>query len=246
MKKVLIVEDKEKSRKLMAGLVNKAYPDAVVYETPDENQAYVISIKKTIDLFIVDIVLHSERIGGDDSGAEFVHNIRSIERYKFTPVIVVSHLYDPKMNMYITANCYKFIEKPFDTQAFIQTIKSAIRYSTPKDNRKYVYFHYNGILEAVLENDILYMENRIKVLNVYTGKEHLIIPRKTCSRMLEELDSDNFIMCNRRTIVNINHIKSIDRVNRYIVIDGIPEAIDIGTSMVKHFFDELGRRGKLL
>lgn len=246
MKKVLIIDDKEEYRKLMVNLVKEIKSDAVIYETSDENEAYVIAIKRTIDLFIVDIILHSDRIGGDDSGAEFVHNIRSIERYRFTPVIIVSRLYDPKMHMYVTANCYKFLEKPFDKKIFKQTVESAIKYTTTEDNVKYIYFHNNGILEAVKANDILYMESSIKVLNVCTKKENFRIPRKTCSRMLNELDSDNFIMCNRRTIVNINHIKSIDRVNRYIIMNGISEVLDIGESMVKRFFEELERTGKFL
>ena len=109
-----------------------------------------------------------------------------------------------------------------------------------------MYFHDNGIIEAVPENDILYMESRVKMLNVYTVKEQFKIPRRTCGRILDELGNENLIKCSRQTLVNINHIKSIDRVNRYIIIDGISEAVEIGASMIKQFFEELKKRGRLL
>ncbi len=246
MREILIVEDNEEYRKSMVNLIKEVDSDVIIHETSNENEAYVIAIKKIIDMFIVDIVLHSDRIGGDDSGAEFAYNIRSIERYRFTPVIIVSRLYDPKMNMYITANCYSFIEKPFDAGVFKQTVAGAMKYKTVEDKIKYMYFHDNGIIEAVPENDILYMESRVKMLNVYTVKEQFKIPRRTCGRILDELGNENLIKCSRQTLVNINHIKSIDRVNRYIIIDGISEAVEIGASMIKQFFEELKKRGRLL
>lgn len=246
MKEVLIVEDKEEYRKLMAHLVKEVKPDVTVYETYDENEAYVIAIKRTIDLFIVDIILHSDRTGGDASGADFVRDIRGVEKYAFTPIIIASRLYDPKMNMYSTTNCYKVIEKPIDEQLFKKTVDEAIKYDTSEKGIKYVYFHKNGVLEAVSAEDILYAESRNARLVVHTKMESFTIPHRTCSRMLKEIGSDDFVMCNRSTIVNVNYIKSIDTVNRYILLAGSRQIIDIGISMKKQFLEELGKRGKLV
>ena len=56
MKEVLILEDKSETRKVLAGLVKEVHSDAVIYEAADEKTAYDIAMKRTIDLFLVDII----------------------------------------------------------------------------------------------------------------------------------------------------------------------------------------------
>ena len=56
MKEVLILEDKSETRKVLAGLVKEVRSDAVIYEAADEKTAYDIAMKRTIDLFLVDII----------------------------------------------------------------------------------------------------------------------------------------------------------------------------------------------
>ena len=242
MKEVLIVEEKEETRNELVKLVKEVKPDAVVYETSDENEAYVIAI----DLFITDIVLHSGKPGGDNSGADFAINIRTIEKYSFVPIIILSSLYDYKMRMFSIVHCYQFIEKPFDSENVKTVIESAIRYTTKDNRKKYVYFRSNGLLEAVLLDDILYIESRNHQMTVYTINDSFMIPYKTCNKMLMELDSDDFTLCNRRTIINIERIKSVDKVNRYIYMKDIDTVLEIGPVMKKQFLEELRKRGKIL
>ena len=246
MKEVLIVEEKEETRRELAKLVKEVKPDSVVYEAADENEAYVIAIKRSIDLFIADIILHSKKAGGDHSGTDFLINIRSIEKYSFAPIIILSSLYDYKMCMFSIVHCYQFIEKPYDADKVKAVIKSAIRYNTRDNNRRYIYFHSKGLLEAVALDEILYIESKNHKMMVYTINETFTIPYKTCNKMLEEIDSDDFAMCNRGTIVNIEHIKSIDKVNRYIYMKYTDAILDIGSVLKKQFLEELKNRGKIL
>ena len=74
MKEVLILEDKSETRKVLAGLVKEVHSDAVIYEAADEKTAYDIAMKRTIDLFLVDIILHPQQ-HDDVSGGEFAQNI---------------------------------------------------------------------------------------------------------------------------------------------------------------------------
>lgn len=55
--------------------------------------------------------------------------------------------------------------------------------------------------------------------------------------MLKELDSKDFVKCNRSTIVNMSYIKKIDTVNRYIYLRGSKEVLDIGAIMIKSFMN---------
>lgn len=246
MKEVLIVEEKKEAREKLVRLVKEVRPDAVVYATPREGEAYAVALRRTIDLFIVDLVLHSDRPGGDHSGADFVHSIRFIEKYSFCPVIVVSSLKDYKMRMFSSLHCYQFIEKPYDSDKLKAVIKSAIRYKTKDNKKRYVYFHSEGVIEAVMLRDIVYIENRNRKMMVHTVDDSFEIPYKTCNSIIHELDSDNFIMCNRGTIINVEYIKSIDKVNRYVTLKDKSETLEIGPVIKKQFLEELRKRGKIL
>ncbi len=65
MKEVLILEDKEESRRGLEELVKQVQADAEVYAVSSEDEAYAIAMKRTIDLFLVDIIL----LSGDDGGS---------------------------------------------------------------------------------------------------------------------------------------------------------------------------------
>ena len=139
MKEVLILEDKSETRKVLAGLVKEVHSDAVIYEAADEKTAYDIAMKRTIDLFLVDIILHPQQ-HDDVSGGEFAQNIRKVDKYLFTPILIITSMYDPKMCMYSSVHCYQFIEKPFDFEKVKQTIQEAIRYETVQEKDRSLMF----------------------------------------------------------------------------------------------------------
>lgn len=70
MKEILILEDKKETRELLVRMVKKTQMDVRVYEMADEKEAYSIALRKNIDLFLIDLILHPEE-KGDVSGGEF-------------------------------------------------------------------------------------------------------------------------------------------------------------------------------
>lgn len=241
MTKVLILEDKRQSRELLVRLVKEIDPGADVYALDNEEEAYVIAIKKNIDVFLVDIILHPEKTG-DQSGAVFASNIRSIERYLFTPVIFITTLYDAKMSMFSTVQCYGFIEKPFDLEKTKKMIATAMRYHTTERREKTFIFHTDGLVGAVPVDDIIYLESRGHKLYVHTTRDNIVLPYRSCKRIMEEIDSDNFEMCNRGTVVNMSFIKRIDSPGRYLYLRGIENAIKIGPVLKKKFMERFRDR----
>lgn len=238
MKEVLILEDKEEARKALVHLVKEVEASAVIYETVGEEEAYAIAMKHTIDLFLVDIILHPE-IMGDQSGADFAQEIRAVEKYLFTPIIIITSLYDPKMCMYSSVHCYRFIEKPFDAEKVKETIREAIKYHTVNTRKRNIYFHVDGLLEMVALDEIMYIESKDHKLHITTKREHFCVPYKSCKAMLEELDSDDFIKCSRGTIVNLSYIKTVDTVNRMIHLKESERVLEIGPIMKKSFMNKI-------
>ena len=75
MKKVLVVEDKMEAREVLVRLLKEIDEGTAVYTAENEDEAYCIAMKKTIDVFLIDIILHPEQTG-DQSGAVFAQHIR--------------------------------------------------------------------------------------------------------------------------------------------------------------------------
>lgn len=242
MKEVLILEDKEETRKMLAYLVKAVEPDASVYEASDEKEAYEIVMKRTIDLFLVDIILHPEE-KGDVSSGHFARNIRSVDKYLFTPIIIITSMYDPKMYMYSTVHCYKFIEKPFDMEKVKKTIGEAIRYRTERKKDSPAIFRVDGVLEMAIIGEIVYIESTDHKLTVRTTKEEFEIPYKTCNRVLEELDCDDFTLCKRGIIVNLEYVRKVDPVNRFVHLSDKFGTLEIGPILKKEFMKKVRERG---
>ncbi len=244
MKEILILEDKKAARDALIQMVKELDPGAVIYAFAGEEEAYAAAMKRSIDLFLVDIILHPE-IMGDQSGADFAQNIRKVEKYMFTPIVIITSLYDPKMHMYAAVHCYRFIEKPFDKEKVRQTIREAMRYHTPDKGDRNIIFHVDGLLHMVPVSEIVYIQSREHVLYITTIDDYFSIPNKSCKVMLEELDCEDFVKCNRGTIVNMSYIKKVDSVNRYIYLRGSGDILQIGSIMKKSFMDRFFRRGNV-
>lgn len=244
MTEVLIVEDKKETRELLSRMVWEIDNSAVIYAVENEDEAYSIAMKKSIDVFLVDIILHPEKTG-DQAGAVFTQNIRNVEKYLFTPIIFITSLYDTKLSMFSTVQCYGFVEKPFDIEKTKKIIANAMRYHTTEMGDRSYFFHAEGLIGSVLLNDIIYIESQNYNLHMHTIQDDIIIPYKSCKKILEELDSDNFVKCNRGTIVNLQYIEKIDSPGRYIYLKGCKEVLEIGTILKKSFMEKFCEREHL-
>ena len=241
MTKVLILEDKWQSREVLVRMVEEIDAGAAVFAVANEDEAYAIAMKRSIDVFLVDIILHPERMG-DQSGAVFACNIRNVEKYNFTPIIFISTLYDAKMCMFSTVQCYGFIEKPFNMDKTRRMIAAAMRHHTAEGQDKSFIFHSEGLIGSVPVKEIIYIESRHHRLYVHTTKDEITLPYRSCRKVLEEIDSQDFEMCNRGTIVNMAYIEKIDSPGRYMYLRGTEAILEIGTIMKKNFMQRFKNR----
>ncbi len=241
MKEILILEDKKETRELLVRMVKKTQMDVRVYEMADEKEAYSIALRKNIDLFLIDLILHPEE-KGDVSGGEFAQNIRGIDKYLFTPIIIITSMYDPKLCMYSSVHCYEFIEKPFDIDRVTKTIEKAIRYNTPQKKDKLALFRVDGMLETAVVGEIICIKSVHHKLVIKTIKNKFEVPYKTCSQLLEELDCDEFVLCRRGTIVNLDYIQAVDPVNRFIHLKDRMGILEIGPVHKKGFIKKIKER----
>lgn len=241
MKKVLVVEDKMEAREVLVRLLKEIDEGTAVYTAENEDEAYCIAMKKTIDVFLIDIILHLEQTG-DQSGAVFAQHIREVEKYFFTPIIFITSLYDSQMCMFHTVQCYAFVEKPFDLEKTKKIIMNAMRYHTEEGQEKSFIFHTNGLLQSVPLHEIMYIESKDHKLYVHTTREVFKIPYRSCKKVWEEIDSEEFQRCSRGTIVNMRYIEKIDEPGRYIYLTTSGTVIEIGSTIKKSFLDHFKKR----
>ena len=109
-KQVLIIEDHDESMDKICQLMDK-FEDVVILKAQNSDIAYRYAMEYSIDLFIVDIILKTTEYA-DISGLKFIEAIRTVDRYKFTPVIVTTSLEDPKFHAYAHLHCFRYFEKP--------------------------------------------------------------------------------------------------------------------------------------
>lgn len=233
MKKILILEDNQAVLTNIADIVNEIDIKADVYLFDNVKDAYQCAMEKVINLFIIDIILDTSR-PGDSSGLEFVENIRKVSHYGLAPVIFVTSLEDSRLYTYENLHCYSFIEKPFDENRLKQMVEQCLSFPEGKNITKTLYFRKDGIILAVEREDIVYVESIRHVLNIHTRqKDTMTVPYITLKRMLEDIDSSDFIQCSRSSVVNKKFIGNIDIPNRIIQLKNGYGSVEIGISFKK-------------
>lgn len=238
-KTVLIIEDETEQLNVLKQLVQAAGENAEVYTASDVTHAYEILMEKSIDVFLVDIILDTTR-PGDTAGVRLVERIRKIPKYMFTPVIFVTSLEDPTMYAYTDLNCMGYIEKPFEPERIIKLVEKALNYTTAREKEISITFRKDGILYPVRLKEIVYMESQNHVIHVHLrdGSE-LEIPYKTCKQILQETDEGSLLQCSRSTIVNREYVQGVDVPNRYLMLKEGFGMLDIGGRYKKKILAEL-------
>ena len=238
-KTVLIIEDEIEQLNVLKQLVRAAGENAEVFTATDVTHAYEILMEKSIDVFLVDIILDTTR-PGDTAGVRLVERIRKIPKYMFTPVIFVTSLEDPTMYAYTDLNCMGYIEKPFEPERIIKLVEKALNYTTAREKEISITFRKDGILYPVRLKEIVYMESQNHVIHVHLrdGSE-LEIPYKTCKQILQETDEGSLLQCSRSTIVNREYVQGVDVPNRYLMLKEGFGMLDIGGRYKKKILVEL-------
>lgn len=233
-KNILILEDNQMHLNALTKIINDLHLDVKVFCVNTLDQAFQIVLKQYIHVFLVDIILDTQK-SGDVSGLNFVEEIRGISKYKFTPVIFITSLEDPKLYSYSQLHCYGYIEKPFSVSQVRDTILSVMEFPCEKNDNRYVYFRKDGIVYSVRIKDIVYIQSTRRKIRVVCVNDELEIPYKTREEILVDLNSDDFIPCSRYFIINKNYVEVIDYANRYIKLKNVDNPVEIGAVMKKSF-----------
>ena len=234
MKNILILEDNPKALIHITNIVEEIGIKCTICSFKDVKNAYQCAMEKTIDLFLIDIILDTNH-PGDISGLTFIENIRNVIRYNFTPVIFITSLEDPKLHTYENLHCYSYIEKPFDENKVRKTIEQSLRFTKSVMDSKTIYFRKDGIIFAVERDDIVYAKSINHIMHIHTKQgDTLEIPYLTIKKLLEETDSSDLLQCSRSVLINKNYVQNVDIPNRFIQLNNHYGKVEIGVMFKKY------------
>jgi DNA-binding response OmpR family regulator len=118
-KKILVIEDDSDIRALLKVQLGSAgYDSAFAW---DAVTALTIARKEEPDLIILDIGLP----GGD--GWVVMERLQTLAPFAMIPIIIVSALpSDPNAERAIAAGAHAFIEKPYEVETVLATVRAAL------------------------------------------------------------------------------------------------------------------------
>lgn len=236
---ILVVEDNEKSRQMLCGLLKEIDSELNILEAGTIDRAYRYVHECTIDLFLLDIIIDPS-VKGDTSGMTFADQVRNMPKYRTTPIIFITSLEDPKLYAYSEIHCYQFIEKPFHMEKARKVIEEALGL-TVREEKHTVLFRKEGVLYPLKVEDIVYIVCEKPYARFYLVNDVFEMPYLPMKDILYRINSRNFIQCNRGTVVNREYVENIDPVNGMVKLKHYKNQITLGVVWGKKFVEEMER-----
>lgn len=239
MRRVLIVEDHKSTLEWLEHMVREMDERLEVYAVDNVKAAYECAMTRTIHLFLVDIILDTGKLN-DASGLKFVENMRQMDKYTFTPIIIITALEDPRLHVYEDLHCFGYVEKPFDTERLKRMVEECLKFREDSEKKRMLYFRQDGIIYGVNKEDIIYAESINHTIYIHSvSEERMHIRYRTIKQFLDEVDNYEMIQCSRNTVVNTNYVSNIDIPNGVLQLKGNYGKIEIGFAYkkkMKEFF----------
>ena len=227
MAQILLVEDDTTASELIRQYTEALCGKHQLTTVSTATAALNWSDKHSVDLFILDIQLPDYR------GTELGKQIRTMPRYRFTPILFTTELAGEELGAYREIKCYDFLVKPFTQEQFTNAISAALdmgrqmRKAVPvlRIEQKQFLFEYG------LEQ-ILYIESfgkRAVIHSISQGKElNDQISGYSLARLLEMAGPGNLIQCHKSFLINPIYIAKTDKGSKTLWLKNCKDTITIG------------------
>lgn len=237
-KAVLVLENEENRASRIIDIIHDTLEYVQVYRVKDIGEAYRILVERTIDIFVVNVVVECEN-ATDTAGMNLVARIREIPKYEQTPIILISSLEDSDMYACKELNCLGYLDRSFPMEKMKELLIKASCYQTWRSNGRTLFFRKNKVLYSVPVKDVVYMEKMPNAVVVHKNDGIMEIPYVSLKDILYVADSSSLFLCNRGTVVNKDYVYAVDVTNRLIMLRGNYKSLDIGVTHVKQVQIEL-------
>ncbi len=116
---LLVIEDDGDTRQFMRITLKKHYN---VYTAENVAEAHDVLMSRDVNIIIADVSL-----GGEESGLDFVAEMRRIPRFTHVPVIAVTaHAFGTDRDRCLSAGCNRYFSKPVDHAVLLKTMEELL------------------------------------------------------------------------------------------------------------------------
>lgn len=217
MHNILIVEDhKEQNDILYRGLL-QAYPNWNISRAYSLEEAKIFFSNSLItnnlySLFLLDVQLKDD--SHDFGGFVLANKIRFQKEYNTVPILFLTSISDQISYAINNFHCYSYITKPYSIDDILYQIQQMLFTGFLEDNCIAITDTYR-IRHRIIQKDIYYVEAKSHLIIIETTNGSISSREISFEKIKETLGRD-FIQCHKKYIINLKHITSYDRQNRYI------------------------------
>ena len=218
--KVLIVDDEQLARELLANYCNKVPNLEVIAQCKNPLGALDVLQKESIDLILLDIQMP------DLTGIEF---LKTLEQ---KPMVIFTTAYPEYALQGYELDVIDYLLKPSPFERFVQAINKASKQnsngaSSPTIDKKadFLILKADHKIYRLKYSDILYIEGLKEYVSYYTADQRIIV-LQSLKGLEESLPRDRFMRIHKSYIINREHVKAIDG-NQVEILD---RKIPIGKS----------------
>lgn len=237
-KSILIIEDEPVSLQFLLRIVDESCPPwCDIYGYDNLESAYRCMEQHEIILFIVDIRLSGEE--NDRSGYEFVEKIRTRKEYRFTPVIFVTGLEEPRADAYKELHCMGYLQKPLEKELVSRMVSTCLQFPKQEQPQK-ICIRQEGIYLFVEPDQIVYLKtNRKQLFILFRNGELQKYGYVPLRDILEQITSEKMILCGKGIAVNMKFIDRVRIKERELYLKGVDEPIPVSLNYMPHLTHSL-------
>ncbi|WP_018753612.1 LytR/AlgR family response regulator transcription factor [Paenibacillus sanguinis] len=239
---ILIVEDDPHITKLLLSCVREVDHSIRTITAVRSAEALSIASEEEIDLFILDIQLT------DYKGTRLALQLRSMDKYIYTPIIFATALANEELAAYRDIKCYNYLIKPFTKDEVISVLRDTIRYSqhlAHDQKKKTLRIEQKSHIFEYELNRIVYVESFGKTLELHlrTGEGQIRSDRisgLSLRKMYDLLDDSSFVQCHKSYIINTSYLMKIDKSEGFVELTGVTHRIPIGSKYKDYLLNRGG------
>ena len=163
------------------------------------------------------VMIHLD--GEEESGLKVASLVRGIPGYHLTPILFLAADHRYEKEAFYEYHCYDYLVKPIRYAEIIRILYPfLVQLYTEKDDRR-MQVKIHGTVEAVMVNDIIYMESANRSVRIHTRTGTMEVPYLPLKQCREGYDGI-FVQCHRCVLVNRNFVKEIDYRRKRIELPG--------------------------
>ncbi len=201
----IIIDDEPVARRLLKEYIEDISFLEIAGEADNPLKGQVILDREPVDLIFLDINMPKL------TGIEFLQSNKTL------PMVIMTTAYAEHALDGFTLDVLDYLVKPFSFSRFLKACNKAREYHAMKiqaGNKatfdgNYFFVKYNGRIEKVLYDDLLYVEAALNYVILHTSNTKMIV-YLTIKGIIEDLSATSFVKVHKSFIVNTHKIKAIE------------------------------------